>query len=220
MERVLVTGGCGFLGSHLVQQLSAFCNTTHYIDIRDPQHELAAADSSAVFHKCSLTEADAVEQIFKVAKPDTVFHLASMIDCRPRPSPLVDAVNVGGTDLIIALCKKFAVKRLIYTSSIEVQYGAQGVGNACDDCPEDAPYPPFTTQEYQRTKIAAERLVLAANERSSLQTVSLRPGHIFGPGDDLFFMTSVQACFGESKLPSLGPKKGALMSMVLSLIHI
>ena len=136
-----------------------------------------------------------------------------MIDCCVRPSPLVDAVNVGGTDLIIALCKGCCEAADLHIKHRGAVWCA-GVGNACDNCPEDAPYPPFTTQEYQRTKIAAERLVLAANERSNLQAVSLRPGRIFGPGDDLFFMTSVQACFGESKLPSLGPKEGALMSMV------
>lgn len=214
MERCLITGGSGFLGSHLVQQVSAVCKSTHYIDIQDPQHELAKADSSAVFHKCSLADADAVEKVFKASMPDTVFHLASMIDCRPRPSPIVDAVNVGGTDLIITLCKRYGVKCLVYTSSIEVLYGAQGIGNACDRCPETACYPPKTTQEYQRTKIEAERLVIAANGVGSLQTVSLRPGHIFGPGDDLFFMASVQACFGVGKFPSFGAANAALMSMV------
>lgn len=214
MERVLVVGGCGFLGSHLVQQVSAVCKNTHYLDVADPQHDLAPSDPAAVFHKVSLTDAEAVEAVFKEARPDTVFHLASMIDCRPRPSPIVDAVNVGGTDLIITLCKRYGVRRLIYTSSIEVMYGSQGVNNACDRCPEDAPYPVAWTQEYQRTKIAAEKLVLAANGSGTLQTVSLRPGHIFGPGDDLFFMASVQACFGEGWLPSLGAAHAALMSMV------
>lgn len=214
MERVLIVGGSGFLGSHLVQQASGVCKSTHYLDVAEPQHDLAKPDPSAVFHKVSLTDAEAVEAVFKESRPDTVFHLASMIDCRPRPSPIVDAVNVGGTALIITLCKRYGVQRLIYTSSIEVMYGSQGVSNACDRCPEDAPYPPTWTQEYQRTKIEAEKLVLAANGSGMLQTVSLRPGHIFGPGDDLFFMASVQACFGEGWLPSLGAARAALMSMV------
>ena len=64
MERVLIVGGSGFLGSHLVQQASGVCKSTHHLDVADPQHDLAKPDPSAVFHKVSLTDAEAVEAVF------------------------------------------------------------------------------------------------------------------------------------------------------------
>ena len=65
--------------------------------------------------------------MFRATLPDTVFHAVSAIDC---PAPQIDAVNVEGTKLIIALCHKYGVKRLVYTSSIEVLCGSRGFGKA------------------------------------------------------------------------------------------
>lgn len=148
--------------------------------------------------------------LFRKVRPDTVIHTASMIDCRPHPSPLLDAVNVDGTATLIQLCQEHGARRLVYTSSIEVMYGAAGADNACEDACESLPYPAKSTQGYQRTKIAAEKLVLAAHSPGGLQSCVLRPGHIYGPGDDLFFLAKVGSCFGRAGFGS----QGVRMSMV------
>lgn len=79
---------------------------------------------------------------------------------------------------------------------------------------ETRSYPTVATQGYQRTKIVAEQLVLDANE-AGLATCSLRPGHIFGAGDDLFFLRKVGVNFGPQVGLSLDAERsGAPMSMV------
>ena len=121
----VVTGGTGFMGSFLVQQLDAVAvaldTHVHYLDVVPPRPDMPSLRRST-FHHISLIDADAVEDLFRTTRPDTVFHAASMIDCRPRPVPQLDAVNIDGTALIIDLCLEFGVKRLVYTSSIEVTY--------------------------------------------------------------------------------------------------
>jgi hypothetical protein len=115
---------------------------------------------------------------------------------------MLRAVNIGGTEAILDLSRRYKVKRLVYTSSIEVLY----IGGACKSATEDMPYPSSTIQAYQLTKIEAEKLVLSA-DAPSLATCALRPGHIIAPGDDLFFMATVPVCFGRSF--SLCPDSGA-----------
>ena len=210
-----MTGGAGFMGSYLVQQLDAVARAmgggaeVHYLDIAEPRLDMPAL-RRATFHRCSLVDPAALEALFRALRPDTVFHCASIVDCRPRPVPVLDEVNVGGTALVLALCRRHGAERLVYTSSIEVTYH----DNRCDDVDESCPYPEHPTQGYQRTKIAAEKLVLDAHRPGQLATCSLRPGHIWGAGDDLFFLSKVAACFGPSRWPSLGSAEAAPMSMV------
>lgn len=213
----LVTGGTGFMGSYVVQQLDAVAGALGtrvvYLDINPPRPDMPPLRRST-YHRCSLTDVEAIGSLFERYRPDTVFHCASVIDCRPRPVPTLDAVNVEGTQLIIDLCMAHGAQRLIYTSSIEVTYH----DNRCDNVDETRAYPAYATQGYQRTKIAAEQLVLHANGGrlasgdGKLATCSLRPGHIYGAGDDLFFLANVGVNFGPQAWPVL--VGGAPMSMV------
>ena len=213
----LVTGGTGFMGSYLVQQLDAVAcalgTRVVYLDVNPPRPDMPPLRRST-FQQCSLTDAAAVGSLFERYRPDTVFHCASIIDCRPRPVAQLDTVNVDGTQLIIDLCLEYGAERLVYTSSIEVTYH----DNRCDNVDETRDYPAQATQGYQRTKIAAEQLVLAANKTGDRQlaTCSLRPGHIYGAGDDLFFLAKVGVNFGPQVLPVLCGNGGAPMSMVRS----
>ena len=151
-----------------------------------------------------------MEAIFASARPDTVFHVASLIDCRPNPSPALDAVNVAATATLIELCHRHGTRRLVYTSSIEVVYGAAGVPNSSENATEALPYPDPPSQGYQRTKVEGELLVLRANSEA-LATTAVRPGHIFGAGDDLTAaLAHVDVVFGTA---SRGDAGGAQMSM-------
>ncbi len=210
------------MGSYVVQQLDAvaYALGTHvvYLDVNPPRPDMPQLRRST-FRQCSLTDAEAIDNIFKRFRPDTVFHCASIIDCRPRPVPQLDSVNVDGTQLIIDLCLEYGAQRLVYTSSIEVLYH----DNRCDDVDETRDYPSQATQGYQRTKIAAEQLVLDANDGGDgrllsgdghLMTCSLRPGHIYGAGDDLFFLAKVGVNFGPQVWPVMCGNGGAPMSMV------
>lgn len=168
----LVFGGAGWTGRALVEQLRRAGAPTLVADLR-PHPELPS-------RICDVGDPGAVERVFAEVRPSTVFHLAAMIDIRPVPDPRLEAVNVGGTRSILAAARRHGTRRLIYTSSIDVVWG----GAPMHRLDERTPYPPRYPHRYAASKAAAEREVLAAND-ASLQTVALRPAHIFGPGDDV-----------------------------------
>jgi nucleoside-diphosphate-sugar epimerase len=214
----LVTGGCGFLGEHLVRMLSYLPGVSriHVVDVQPPRRDRPSC-ARFTFHKGSITDADFISALFASAKPHTVFHLASVIDLRPgfAAQELNERVNRDATVQIITLAKLHGVRRLVYTSTIEAGYHA----NKCVDVDETThPYMAHPTNPYQRTKIAAEREVLLAHSRNPLElvTIALRPAHIVGhPEWDKLcdYLKGVPVCFGDVKLVG-GPSKGALMSMV------
>jgi len=112
-----------------------------------------------------------------------VFHVASVIDIRPIPSPDLQRINVEGTRNVVECCKAADVAVLIYTSSMEVVsgMGADGQMLEFNGADETAPIPEKHNLPYGATKAAAEVIVLAAHSEK-LRTCALRPGYIVGPG--------------------------------------
>ncbi|XP_012704559.1 3beta-hydroxysteroid-dehydrogenase/decarboxylase-like [Setaria italica] len=124
---------------------------------------------------------------------DVVFHTASA-DYTKNDSQLHYKVNVEGTKTVIDACKICKVKRLIYTSSGAVVF--DGV-HGHFDVNESKPYPDKFPYAYAQTKAEAEKLVIKANNTSGLLTCCIRPGTIFGPGDNI--VSSVDYC-GRTQL--------------------
>lgn len=171
---VLVTGGGGFLGLYIVEQLveagatvRVFCRgeyarlkelnvETHQGDIRDP---------SAVARAC--------EGI------DTVYHTAAVSGIW-GPWDYFYGINTQGTLNVIDACKAAGVTRLIYTSSPSVVYD----GSSHENASENLPYSEQFLCHYPHTKMLAEKAVLAANGEAGLATVALRPHLIWGPRDN------------------------------------
>lgn len=169
---VLVTGGGGFVGGYLVDQLLARGYRVRSLG-RSPQPELAARGVEV--RRADLSDGQAVEDA--VAGMDAVFHVAAKAgvwgDWQSYYRP-----NVVGTHYIIAACQKHEVGRLIYTSTPSVVFNRQsfrGEGN-------ELPYGKGWLCHYAHTKAIAEEAVLRANSER-LQVVALRPHLVFGPGD-------------------------------------
>jgi nucleoside-diphosphate-sugar epimerase len=173
----VVTGGSGYLGRVLVPQL-----------LEDPE---LALDEVVVFDltpprpqprvrhvRGDVRDADALRDV--VAGALVVFHLAAILDWGQAPEATIEAVNVGGTDNVLAACRDAGVAALVFTSSIDAVYG--GVEVVGGD--ETLPYPEAFPGAYGRTKAAAEGLVLAA-DGDGLRTTVIRPCCIFGEGDPL-----------------------------------
>jgi nucleoside-diphosphate-sugar epimerase len=172
--QTLVTGGGGFLGLYIVEQLlqqghavRVFCRG-HYpalkaLGVQTVQGDLR--DEAAVSEACREIEA--------------VFHTAAV------PGVWGDwetyfGINTEGTRNIIKACQKNRVARLIYTSSPSVVFdGADHV-----DADESLPYPTSWLCHYPHSKALAEQAVLAANDEGTLRTISLRPHLIWGPRDN------------------------------------
>lgn len=117
----------------------------------------------------------------------TVFHIASygMSGLEMLNVPLIYAVNVAGTEHLLAACRERGVRRLVYTSS----YNAVFCGDALHGPAEaDVAYAPDErhADHYSRTKGRAERLVLAANA-PALATCALRAAGIYGDGEERHF---------------------------------
>lgn len=204
-RRAVVLGGAGFLGRRLVEALlrdagaperpaqwPAF-DEVHVFDrapLERARHERLSAQVGDLRSRDDLRAA--------LLGAHTVFHLASVVDVSLRPGPLIEEVNVGGTQSVVELCRELAVPFLVYTSSEDVVLGRTPVAGG----DESLPYPGDPIHAYVRTKIAGERLVREANGAGGLWTCALRPVHIYGPGDPHAIKTSLRA-FARGTVPFL-----------------
>lgn len=119
LGKVLVIGGNGLLGHHIVKLLlSSWSATVSVIDLKCDRNRVDGAS----YHEADITDAAAVQSVFNKAKPDVVIHTAS-----PAPQgddavakSLFKKVNVDGTEVIVAACQKSGVKALVYTSSASI----------------------------------------------------------------------------------------------------
>jgi nucleoside-diphosphate-sugar epimerase len=169
----LVTGGGGFLGLYIVEQLVArgdrvrvFCRGRYprldELGVETVQGDIR--DAGAVVAAC--------------AGVDTVFHVAAIPGIW-GPWKLFYEINTRGTEHVIAGCRSQGVRRLIYTSSPSVVYD----GRPHELADESLPYPSRYLCYYPETKALAERAVLKACRDDGLLTVALRPHLIWGPRD-------------------------------------
>lgn len=182
LDSVLLIGGAGFLGLHLVQQFYDRCPETeiHVFDIRPLPEKLSkyfTFDASKVrFHQGDLTSEDDIEKAVSASRCDVIVHSASPM--HGLAQEIYHKVNVVGTNALLKVAKRTSVKALVYTSSAGVIFNGQDVYNA----DESWPYPEVHMDGYNETKATAETAVMQANDESLL-TVCLRPAGIFGPGD-------------------------------------
>lgn len=172
-ERILVTGGGGFLGKAIITKLvqrgasvSSFSRHLYpelnRMGIKQFQGDIS--DIHAVEKAC--------------VGMDMVFHVAAKAGISKRWDDYFKP-NVIGTENIVKACLKNSVTRLVYTSSPSVIFN----GKDMEGVDESVPYPPVYHAPYPETKAMAEKIVL--NETSAaLRTIILRPHLIWGPGDN------------------------------------
>jgi len=168
---ILVTGGCGFVGRNAVDALADRGDRVVALDlVGEPWRE-----DVAVVH-ADLRDRSAIERHF--VGQDVVIHAASLVRTRQTRSQDVWAVNLTGTEHVLGACRAHGVGRLVYLSSASVVYEGRDIEGGT----EDLPYARVSQAAYADSKIAAERLVLAAND-AELATCAIRPHVVFGPGD-------------------------------------
>lgn len=183
LSSVLLVGGSGFLGLHLVQQFFTHCPETdiHIFDIRPIPDEISkyfTFDQKKIhFHKGDLTNENDVRTAIEKSQCQVIVHSASPI--HGMGQEIYQKVNVVGTQTLIKVAKDSSVKALVYTSSAGVVFNGEDVFNA----DELWPYPEVHMDGYNETKAIAEQAVMNANDPNGLLTVCLRPAGIFGPGD-------------------------------------
>jgi UDP-glucose 4-epimerase len=172
----LVTGGAGFIGSHIVARLVAAGHAVRVVDNLSTGNEanLAAVRDAIEFLRGDLCEPDVCGRA--TAGIDVVFHLAALASV---PASLHDpwachAANVNGTMRLLEACARAHVRRVVYSSSSSV-YGDTAVPAKAETA-EPEPRSP-----YAASKLAGEQYVLAFARAGIFEGVALRYFNVFGP---------------------------------------
>lgn len=172
--KVLITGGAGFLGQHLVTALLERGDSVRVIDRLSPATERLEKRGVTVFEGDIRRPDDLVEPMRGI---DAVMHLAAMSGVW-RSMADYCAVNVTGTENVCRAVLRERVGRLVHISSWTV-YG-MGAGK---DVGEDSPLTPLRGEPYSVSKVIGDRLVQRMAREEGLPAVIIRPDTIFGPGD-------------------------------------
>ena len=173
--KVLVTGGGGFLGSSVCRQLAIAGHEVTAFQRKQAEHLEPLGVQSITG---DIRDAGAVGAA--VSTCDSVIHCAAYAGLWGNPDTY-HAINVTGTENVIQACLDNGTGHMVYTSSPSVVLKGEDILGGNESLPlVDKPLMP-----YQATKIAADRMVRAANS-GNLKTVVLRPHLMWGPGDPHF----------------------------------
>ena len=177
-KRVLVTGGCGFIGSHLTQRLlQEGCEVTVLDNLRTGRSSnlKEVFDHPRLhFHEVDVTQGESIASHFKGI--ETVFHLAALADIVPsilRPMDYYQA-NVTGTITVLEAARSAGVKQFLYAASSSC-YGIPGQYPTPETAPVKPEYP------YALTKYLGEQLVLHWGKVYKMKVISLRLFNVYGP---------------------------------------
>jgi len=184
--QILVTGGAGFIGSHLCERLLREGHRVACVDNFDPfyapslkRRNIAAALQQPGFtlQEVDIREYGPLRACFAAQKPEVVVHLAARAGVRPsiQDPQLYTEINVGGTVNVLEACREAGVPRLIFGSSSSV-YGAAAAVPFREEDPAVQPISP-----YAATKRAGELLCYTYHHLYGLKTTCLRFFTVYGP---------------------------------------
>ena len=183
--RVVVTGGAGFIGSHVADRLLARGDEVHVLDDLSKGTRDRVPDG-AELHVADIRDPDAV---FEAARPEAVVHLAAQADVRVSVERPADdaAVNVLGTVRILEAARRHGAQ-VVFASTGGAIYGE------CDGpAPESAPRRPLAP--YGTSKLCGEEYLSTWNRLHGTRHVSLRFGNVYGPRQEPHGEAGVVAIF-------------------------
>ncbi|MCI2429282.1 NAD-dependent epimerase/dehydratase family protein [Candidatus Acetothermia bacterium] len=173
---ILVTGGAGFVGSHVVD---AYIAQGHRVLVVDDLStgKRENVNPKANFYQIDITDFEELRRVFSQEKIDLINHHAAQID--PRLSvddPRLDArINLIGLLNLLECCKEFSVHKIIFASSGGVLYGdAEKIPS-----PEESPKQPISP--YGVAKLAGELYLFSAKHTHNLEYIALRYANVYGP---------------------------------------
>jgi UDP-glucose 4-epimerase len=180
--RVLVTGGAGFIGSHVVDALLdrgadvAVADHLH----RSPRPWVARALRRGVqLHVADVRDLSAVRRAFQAARPEVVLHLAAQVDVRRSiADPAVDAqINVAGTVSVLEAARETGTRRVVMASTAAVYGNPETFPTT--EAAAIAPLSPYGT-----SKAAAEWYLGQYRRLHGISTLALRMANVYGPRQD------------------------------------
>src|SRR3989344_6633739 len=177
MAKMVVTGGAGFIGSHIVDALVARGDEVHVIDNYAGGKHDDRLNAKATYHEIDVRSTDEIQKIMEGA--DVVFHTAAL----PRVQYSIDYpvetsdTNVIGTVSVLTAAVRAKVRRVVYSSSGSA-YGAQETLPLSESMPAN-PVNPYGLQKY-----VGELFAAMWSSLYGIETVSLRYFNVYGPGLD------------------------------------
>jgi len=197
--KILITGGAGFIGSHLQDRL---IKEGHRVVV---VYNLSTGRKENLNPKAKFYKADIcgskISQIFKKEKPEIVFHFAAQIDLRKSvEDPIEDAkINIlGSLNVIQSFCHLSSVishkSKIIFASTGGAIYGDAGI------IPTPENYPEFPLSPYGIEKLIVDKYLNYYHKVFNLPYVSLRLGNIYGPRQNSKGEAGVIAIFSDKML--------------------
>ncbi|MCD6094580.1 SDR family oxidoreductase [bacterium] len=197
--KILITGGAGFIGSHLVDRL---IKQNHKVVVVDnlSTGKKKNLNPKAKFYKIDI-RSPKISQIFERERPKIVFHFAAQIDLRKSiEDPIRDAkINILGSLNLLENCKRFRVKRFIFASTGGAIYGDAHI----IPTPED--YPEFPLSPYGIEKLAIDKYLNYYHKVFGLPFISLRLANVYGPRQNSKGEAGVVAIFCDKMLQGQQP---------------
>jgi UDP-glucuronate 4-epimerase len=210
-SRILVTGGAGFIGSHLTEALLGQGTAVLVLDNFDPYYprplkeqniSLCRTTPGFALEEGDIRDRDLLDKLFADFKPEAVVHLAAKAGVRPsleNPALYAD-VNVRGTATLLEAARTAGVKNIVFASSSSV-YGNQNVVPFVESANTDHPVSP-----YGATKKAGEALCYAFHQVYGLSISCLRFFTVYGPRQrpDLAIRKFVKLALKDEPIPVFG----------------
>ena len=199
-KTVLVTGGAGFIGSHLVDRLVSQGVRVVVIDDLSTGR-LQNINKGATFYHSSITHAG-LEEIFSREQPSIVIHHAAQISVSQSvKDPVKDAeINIQGTLRLVEFSRRYGVQKFIFSSSGGTVYGEPRY------LPCDEQHPVNPLSPYGLSKYVAEEYLALYYHTFRLNYVTLRYGNVFGPRQDPHGEAGVVAIFTMAMLEGKQPR--------------
>jgi UDP-glucose 4-epimerase len=197
--KILVTGGAGFIASHLCDRLVALGQRVAIVDNLSTGKRQNLPET-ATFYEIDIRD-KALDEVFEQEKPDVVIHHAAHANVTESVrNPGHDAaVNVGGSLNLLECCVKHKVDRFIYAST-----GGALYGEACY-IPADETHPIDPVSPYGVSKHAVEQYLYAYQQNHGLEYVVLRYPNVYGPRQDPHGEAGVVAIFAMQLLTGHQP---------------
>lgn len=192
MEKVLVTGGAGFIGSHVVEKLIEKGYKVAVVDNLSTGKKNNIKGYEVEFYHCDITDAIHLFQVVESFQPDYIIHLAAQVSVSESVKNIThdSMVNIQGSVNIIEAAKKYNVKRIVFSSTAAVY------GNP-EYLPIDTNHKTEPTSPYGLAKYTVEKYLQLAHELYGLDYTILRYSNVYGPRQDSKGEGGVVAIFAD-----------------------
>lgn len=190
--KILVTGGAGFIGSHIVDKMIEKDYEVVVVDDLSTGRK-ENLNPKAKFYRLDIRSFAELEKVFEKEKFEFVCHQAAHVSVRESlQDPVFDAqVNILGSLNILQGCLKYGIKKVIFASTGGALYGD------ADILPTSETYPPKPISPYGVSKLSVEHYLHYYKMEYKLDYVVLRYANVYGPRQDPFGEAGVVAIFSQ-----------------------